>query len=715
MRLHPVKHIALPLIVASIGAAIFLGSFFWTSKASAAVTTCPTTGTVESGTHCRFLNNGDSIHLWTPATYNKDNAAIVVYIHGDTSDEDATWDSDQLAREFRLSGVNAFFIVPEGPNCGGTGSCSRVGSTDNSVRWGKLADLLSTVEPMAPGGLPSGNIIVIGHSNAIRTTFNWASENHSRLTHIIGLDTMYASPSSYSTWIKQDGKKLTQIARSGTRGASLETVKAAGSGQFEILGLDNNNLPVSGFQVPAFADLTEKQKGIKALYIESVNYGHHDMPENIIHRILPRAVSTASGDPLSGVGSGIGTNVQSNLPLSIPDLEVPIPFVSFSEAVKTEDGSVISPFIGEYISGVYQFLVGIVGIVGAFMIMVGGYQYLTAAGNRERVAAARKRIVNALLGIVLAFGSYLILYTINPSLVSFEALQLSTVSTQLANEAKDEGGLISASNDAEASGRTVTGGGFPPLKGGRPTPVCSPKAKGGKPIACEDLCKQPRSSWPKTTPGAADPARLVAIGSGTGFTSSKGNVRGLTLDTTRELVVEAGRIAADTNRLRAIGVDGGPYRIHFSWGYRPIEFQIQLACDNMEGVLRGTIARPGGSLHGAGWALDTQLWDGDKLISRSGGSKAQQYTRWRDGAIKLAKIMFAAGFRRVQNEIWHFEPRNAPDPGCRCYSVQDCGFPASANSAYYQKLISSSNVEQQKLTDVRHPESPIGCGKTFNP
>lgn len=107
--------------------------------------------------------------------------------------------------------------------------------------------------------------------------------------------------------------------------------------------------------------------------------------------------------------------------LAKPRLEIPIPSVTFSGATLN--------YIGEYIAGVYKYLLGIAGALAATVMIIGGFQYLTAGGDKSRVDAGKRRIGDALVGLILAFGSYALLYAINPRLVTFEALQMTAVRT----------------------------------------------------------------------------------------------------------------------------------------------------------------------------------------------------------------------------------------------------------------------------------------------
>lgn len=110
--------------------------------------------------------------------------------------------------------------------------------------------------------------------------------------------------------------------------------------------------------------------------------------------------------------------------------EVVIPGSPVEKAVEGFFRGKVGDLAG-YIEIIYNFLISIVGLVAGVMIMIGGFQYLTAGGDASRVSAAKTRIGNALIGLVLAMGSYLLLNTINPNLVKFEVPRLSPVRTEL--------------------------------------------------------------------------------------------------------------------------------------------------------------------------------------------------------------------------------------------------------------------------------------------
>ncbi|OGL73415.1 hypothetical protein A3F28_00880 [Candidatus Uhrbacteria bacterium RIFCSPHIGHO2_12_FULL_57_11] len=123
---------------------------------------------------------------------------------------------------------------------------------------------------------------------------------------------------------------------------------------------------------------------------------------------------------------------------AIPQLIIPIPgFKGFSEIKVTEAGQTRTldiPFIAQYIQAIYNYVLGIVGIIATVMIVYGGIRWLTAAGNMTTIGDAKKMITNAVVGVIIALGSYLILFTINPELVRLRSLRLELIEQALLNE-----------------------------------------------------------------------------------------------------------------------------------------------------------------------------------------------------------------------------------------------------------------------------------------
>lgn len=77
-----------------------------------------------------------------------------------------------------------------------------------------------------------------------------------------------------------------------------------------------------------------------------------------------------------------------------------------------------SPGLGGLVLGLYKLLMAVTVIASLLMISVGGFYYMASAGNAATASSAKKIITDSLLGLLIAVSSYLMLYVINPDLVT---------------------------------------------------------------------------------------------------------------------------------------------------------------------------------------------------------------------------------------------------------------------------------------------------------
>lgn len=70
-----------------------------------------------------------------------------------------------------------------------------------------------------------------------------------------------------------------------------------------------------------------------------------------------------------------------------------------------------------YISAIYRVALIVVTLSAVLMLSIGGFMYLTSAGNTSSISTAKGIIYDSLIGLVIALSAWLILYTINPDLV----------------------------------------------------------------------------------------------------------------------------------------------------------------------------------------------------------------------------------------------------------------------------------------------------------
>ncbi|MFW0862088.1 MAG: pilin [Candidatus Komeilibacteria bacterium] len=105
----------------------------------------------------------------------------------------------------------------------------------------------------------------------------------------------------------------------------------------------------------------------------------------------------------------------------IPSTTIPGSDFVAGSAIDINSGS-----LGQYILAIYNYGIGLVAVLAVVMIMFGGYKWIFAAGNASSIGSAKSTIISALVGLVLALGSYLLLNTINPALTTFEPLYTPT-------------------------------------------------------------------------------------------------------------------------------------------------------------------------------------------------------------------------------------------------------------------------------------------------
>jgi len=74
----------------------------------------------------------------------------------------------------------------------------------------------------------------------------------------------------------------------------------------------------------------------------------------------------------------------------------------------------------QYIEMIYNYAIGLAVSLAIFMVMVGGFYWITAAGDKGKIGKATNLITDAIIGLILTLGAYIILNTINPALLSLK-------------------------------------------------------------------------------------------------------------------------------------------------------------------------------------------------------------------------------------------------------------------------------------------------------
>jgi len=97
----------------------------------------------------------------------------------------------------------------------------------------------------------------------------------------------------------------------------------------------------------------------------------------------------------------------------------------------TGDGS----GVGGYLNVMIRLFIGICAVLSVVMIVIGGIEYMTTEliSSKEE---GKKRITNAILGLLLALGAWTLLYTINPDLLKSDVNIPSCVLPQVLKDGK---------------------------------------------------------------------------------------------------------------------------------------------------------------------------------------------------------------------------------------------------------------------------------------
>ncbi|KKR62263.1 hypothetical protein A2643_00370 [Candidatus Nomurabacteria bacterium RIFCSPHIGHO2_01_FULL_39_220] len=117
----------------------------------------------------------------------------------------------------------------------------------------------------------------------------------------------------------------------------------------------------------------------------------------------------SNGKPVSNEGSAV------NAPCGRYVLLAPLPGISsFNPA--SDGGNSQNTKLGEYLNLMIKIFIGLAAVLSVIMIVVGGLEVMTSelAHTKED---GKHRITGAILGLLIALGSWALLNTINPDLL----------------------------------------------------------------------------------------------------------------------------------------------------------------------------------------------------------------------------------------------------------------------------------------------------------
>ncbi|MBI5467213.1 MAG: hypothetical protein HY975_03295 [Candidatus Kerfeldbacteria bacterium] len=90
---------------------------------------------------------------------------------------------------------------------------------------------------------------------------------------------------------------------------------------------------------------------------------------------------------------------------------------------QTSDNMLLS----RYIRALFVYFIWTVGILATFMTVYAGVRWISAAGNASRIQDARETLNNAIIGVIIALTSVVLLNTISPRLTNLSVSQLTHI------------------------------------------------------------------------------------------------------------------------------------------------------------------------------------------------------------------------------------------------------------------------------------------------
>lgn len=369
---------------------------------------------------------------------------------------------------------------------------------------------------------------------------------------------------------------------------------------------------------------------------------------------------TVTSDVNTGITITPGTRPQPAVS-SAPTLSVPVPDIQLQSPrlIEVEGKKYIDiPWIADYVAGAFKYAVGIAAILAAVMMMIGGFQYLTAGGDTGQVMKGKEKITNAILGLSILLASYLVLATVNPELVNLSALRVRYIETV---SFKLEADMF----EAEELNALPPG-----------TRVCG---QGADVMAMRADCRRWCAAHPDPRTWPEYPTSLVPLTEAIpqDIPGVKPNMGTYATPDMIAALRRVGEIATGRNSNYYVVVTSSGRRLSTILGLICATFEPTSGKDPND-YLFSLIGPPNTTPrgHAAGRSVDLFLCDksGAQLLTCGARTNPrdpnyQGNSEWREGAQILSQIMTEAGFTRYAKEIWHF------DLGGNGCSYPSCPFP----------------------------------------
>ena len=91
-----------------------------------------------------------------------------------------------------------------------------------------------------------------------------------------------------------------------------------------------------------------------------------------------------------------------------------------SDSDTTTGKKATSSTLSDTVQTIIKLAIGIIGLLAVIMIIVGGFQYTTSAGDTGKVTKAKNTILYGVIGLVIALLAYAIVFFVLKSVLGIE-------------------------------------------------------------------------------------------------------------------------------------------------------------------------------------------------------------------------------------------------------------------------------------------------------
>lgn len=76
--------------------------------------------------------------------------------------------------------------------------------------------------------------------------------------------------------------------------------------------------------------------------------------------------------------------------------------------------------VEQLIITILNYVLGISGLVAVVFLIIGGFSYITAQGNEEQTKKATSTLLNAVIGLIIIFAAFAIVYTVQKNIIGVD-------------------------------------------------------------------------------------------------------------------------------------------------------------------------------------------------------------------------------------------------------------------------------------------------------